>query len=101
MALCWSLTAVWRSVRRCGVVAVSYFLVTFAPLRTLETSCCWLGAEVVGHLGLGHPDFVQQHQFCWGVVAVVADQVRTMAQFFCSTCAPSLLLPDRERVKVI
>jgi hypothetical protein len=27
--------------------------------------------------------------------------VRTTAQFFCSTCAPSLLLPGRERVKVI
>ena len=38
MALSWSVTAVWRSARRCGVVAVSYFLVTFAPVRTLEIS---------------------------------------------------------------
>jgi transposase len=37
--------AVCRSARRCGVVAGSYFLVTFAPSRTLETSfCCGFSA---------------------------------------------------------
>ena len=28
------------AARRCGVVGWSYFLVTFAPLRTLEISFC-------------------------------------------------------------
>ena len=41
IALSCSLTASCRSARRCGVVAVSYFFVTFAPSRTLETSFCW------------------------------------------------------------
>ncbi len=40
MALSWSVTASCRSARRCGVLAVSYFLVTFAPSRTLEISFC-------------------------------------------------------------
>jgi len=36
--LSWALTPLCRSDRRCGVVGMSYFLVTFAPVRTLEIS---------------------------------------------------------------
>jgi hypothetical protein len=34
------LTFVLAAARWCGVVCVSYFLVTFAPSRTLEISFC-------------------------------------------------------------
>jgi hypothetical protein len=33
-------TASWATARRCGVVAVSCFLVTLAPLRCLKMSFC-------------------------------------------------------------
>ena len=67
-----ALTSLCRSARRCGVVGTSYFLVTFAPSRTLGDQFL-LGQEVVRHLRLQHPDLVQQQQFCGCVVAVVAD----------------------------
>jgi len=35
-----SVTFLCACARRCGVVATSYFLVTFAPSRTLEMSFC-------------------------------------------------------------
>lgn len=40
IALSSSKTLSWRSARRCGVVARSYFLDTFAPVRTFDTSFC-------------------------------------------------------------
>jgi len=39
-ALSCVLTVLCRCDRRCGVAGTSYFLVTFAPLRTLQTSFC-------------------------------------------------------------
>jgi hypothetical protein len=60
-----------------------------------------LGPEVVGQQSLQGPDPVQQVQLCWCVVAVVAHGLtHALCQFFCSTCAPSFLLPDLDLVKV-
>jgi hypothetical protein len=40
IALSSLLTFVLASARWCGVIGVSYFVVTFAPSRTLEISFC-------------------------------------------------------------
>jgi hypothetical protein len=57
----------------CGVVAMSYLLVTFACVSLLEHELL-LGQEVVRERPVELPDLIQQGKFCRSVVTVIADE---------------------------
>lgn len=88
-------TASWATARWCGVVALG----DLSAVALLADQLL-LGQELIGEHGIDLPDLVELGQLASGVIATVADQLTERAQFFCSTCAPSFLLPGRERVKV-
>jgi len=59
------------------------------------------GQKIVREHTVEFPDFIELLQLGLGVVPEVADQLTHVGQFLCSTWAPSLLWPARDRVKVI
>lgn len=79
---------------------VVMFLDDFGPVALLGNQFL-PGQQIVGEDPILLPDLVEELQFGGCVIAQVADQSPDPAQFFCSTCAPSFLLPGRDRVNVI